>query len=82
MPSYWTRKKIYTHTSNLRALNDTKTAHKEGNKDEQTKSEKNNTSLTKSQNIEKYVCTYYEELFGQQINPKNPRLIPEPARQR
>ena len=46
------------------------------------KVKKNNTRLTKGQNIEKYVCTYYEELFEQQINPKNPRLIPEPARQR
>ena len=43
---------------------------------------KNNTRLTKGQNIEKYVCTYYEELFEQQKNPKNPRLIPDPERPR
>ena len=43
MPSYWTRKKIYTHTSNLRALNERKTTHKEGNKDKLTKSKKKTT---------------------------------------
>ena len=52
-------KKKPIRTSNRRALIERKTTHKDGNKDEQTKSEKNRR-MTRSQNMEKYVRTYHD----------------------
>ena len=34
------------------------------------KNKKKNRRMTRSQNIENYVCRYYDELFEQQIHPK------------
>ena len=57
MPSYWTRKKIYTHTSNLRALNERKTTHKEGNKDKLTKRKKKQHKIDKKPE-HREICMY------------------------
>ena len=71
MPSHYTRyaKKARTHTSNQRALNEKNDAHRLKQRGKQKVKTNKKKQMTRSQNIDNYACTYYAELFEQQINP-------------